>query len=90
VLGSKDRKVRDAKAVELLSKGFTALPPLPPPPPPVLVPVVTNFPTAAEPVPAEETSRKDWLKITGIVFAIGLVVLVTGSFFMKKRARNDF
>jgi len=90
VLGSKDRKVRDAKAVELLSKGFTALPPLPPPPPPVLVPVVTNFPTAAEPVPAEETSRRDWLKITGIVFAIGLVVLVTGSFFMKKRARNDF
>lgn len=91
VLGSKDRKVRDAKAVELLSKGFTALPPLPPPPPPpVIHPVVTNLPPVAEPVPAEETSRKDWLKITGIVFAIGVVVLVIGSFFMKKRSRNDF
>lgn len=29
VLGSKDRKVRDAKAAELLAKGFTLLPPKP-------------------------------------------------------------
>ena len=29
VLGSKDRKVRDAKAIELLGKGFTILPPKP-------------------------------------------------------------
>jgi D-alanyl-D-alanine carboxypeptidase (penicillin-binding protein 5/6) len=29
VMGSKDRKVRDAKAVELLAKGFTIIPPQP-------------------------------------------------------------
>lgn len=29
VMGSKDRKVRDAKAVELLAKGFTIIPPRP-------------------------------------------------------------
>lgn len=29
VMGSKDRKVRDAKAVELLNKGFTLIPPRP-------------------------------------------------------------
>ena len=29
VMGSKDRKVRDAKAVELLAKGFTIIPPKP-------------------------------------------------------------
>jgi len=91
VLGSKDRKVRDAKAVELLSKGFTALPPLPPPPPPpVIHPVVTNLPPAAEPVPADEISHRNWLKIAGIGFAIGVVVLIIGGFFMKKRSRNDF
>ncbi len=33
VLGSADRKVRDAKAAELLAKGFQALPVKPPPPP---------------------------------------------------------
>jgi D-alanyl-D-alanine carboxypeptidase (penicillin-binding protein 5/6) len=29
VMGSKDRKVRDAKAIELLAKGFTIIPPKP-------------------------------------------------------------
>jgi D-alanyl-D-alanine carboxypeptidase (penicillin-binding protein 5/6) len=29
VMGSKDRKVRDAKAVEMLAKGFTIIPPKP-------------------------------------------------------------
>ena len=33
VLGSVDRKVRDAKAAELLAKGFLALPAPPSPPP---------------------------------------------------------
>jgi D-alanyl-D-alanine carboxypeptidase (penicillin-binding protein 5/6) len=92
VLGSKDRKVRDAKAMELLSKGFAALPPLPPPPPPVVVPVVTNLPVATgeEALPGSETPHMGWLKIAGIGLAIGLVVLGIGSFFMKKRSRNDF
>jgi hypothetical protein len=34
VLGSVDRKVRDAKAAELLAKGFAALPTRPPAVPP--------------------------------------------------------
>jgi len=92
VLGSKDRKVRDAKAVELLSKGFAALPPLPPPPPPVVATVTTNLPAALpvteEPLP--ETPHMGWLKIAGIGFAIGLVALGIGGYFLKKRSRNDF
>jgi len=39
VMGSKQSKVRDAKATELLTAAFMNLPPLPPPPPP---PVITN------------------------------------------------
>ncbi len=94
VLGSEDRKVRDAKAIELLSKGFGALPPLPPPPPPVIQTVTTNMPSALpvldETIPAAETTHMGWLKIAGIGLAIGLVALGVGSFFMKRRARNDF
>ncbi len=96
VLGSKGNlgKVRDAKATELLSKGFAALPPPPPPPPPVIQPVATNLPAALpvseEPVPVPETPHMGWLKIAGIGLAVGLVALGIGSFFMKKRARNDF
>lgn len=94
VLGSKDRKVRDAKAVELLSKGFAALPPLPPPPPPVINPVTTNLPAALpvidESLPGAETTHMGWLKIAGIGLAGSLVVVAIGSFFIKKRSRNEF
>jgi D-alanyl-D-alanine carboxypeptidase (penicillin-binding protein 5/6) len=44
VMGSADRKVRDAKASELVAKGFAALPPLPATPPPAAV-----APTPAQP-----------------------------------------
>lgn len=94
VLGSKDRKVRDAKAVELLLKGFAALPPLPPPPPPVINPVTTNLPAALpvtdEALPVAETTHMGWLKIAGIALAASLVVVAIGSFFIKKRSRNEF
>lgn len=94
ILGSKDRKVRDAKAKEMLSKGFAALPPLPPPPPPVVPTITTNLPPAMpitdESVMPGETPRMGWLKIAGIGVAIGLVGLAIGSFFIKKRPRNDF
>ena len=40
VMGSVDRKVRDAKAAELLAKGFLALPA----PPPALIPATTPGP----------------------------------------------
>jgi D-alanyl-D-alanine carboxypeptidase (penicillin-binding protein 5/6) len=94
VMGSKDRKVRDAKATELLSKGFAALPPLPPPPPPVVNPVTTNL-VAALPVTDEaevvsETPHMGWLKVAGIGLVVGLVALAIGGFFLKKRSRNDF
>jgi hypothetical protein len=94
ILGSKDRKVRDAKAIEWLSKGFAALPPLPPPPPPVINPVVTNLPVAQlvtdEALPAAEPAHQGWLKIAGIGLAVSLVAVAIGSFFIRKRPRNEF
>ena len=47
VMGSKDRKVRDAKAAELLEKGFSLVPPKP-----VTASVVTTIP---EPTPEQTT-----------------------------------
>ena len=94
VLGSKDRKVLDAKAIELLSKGFAALPPLPPPPPPVVVPVITNLPavvsTGEVPLTASATAQMGWLTIAGLGLVMGLAVLGIGRFFMQKRSRNGF
>lgn len=46
VMGSKDRKVRDAKTAELLGKGFALLPPKPE------VAQVVTAPAPAQPVPA--------------------------------------
>jgi D-alanyl-D-alanine carboxypeptidase (penicillin-binding protein 5/6) len=51
VLGSKDSKVRDAAAKDLLSKGFLALEKIPLPPPPV---VVSTNEVAADAVPVPE------------------------------------
>ncbi|WP_448872522.1 D-alanyl-D-alanine carboxypeptidase family protein [Desulfobulbus propionicus] len=45
VLGSKDRKVRDAKAMELLSKGFAMVPPRPEAP--VVQPAAATLPASA-------------------------------------------
>ncbi len=90
VLGSRDRKVRDAAAAELLSKGFAALPPLPPPPPPVVL--TTNLPTAL-PVteePLQEKPNSQWMKITGIGLVSGLVVLVVVGVILKRRTPRDF
>ncbi len=90
VLGSRDRKVRDARAAELLNKGFLALPPLPPPPP--VVTVTTNLPVAAlmtEEPPAEQP-HAGWLKAAGIGLVAGIVILVVVSFIRKRSPRNDF
>ena len=85
VLGSRDRKVRDAQAAQLISKGFANLPPLPPPPPP---PVVTNLPP---PPPAEEESgRNFWLTIAGFGLVGGLVVLGVVGYVLKRRPAHDF
>ena len=90
VLGSRDRKVRDAAAAELLSKGFAALPPLPPPPPPVVL--TTNLPPAL-PVteePLQEKTNSQWMKVTGIGLVSGVVVLVVVGIILKRRTPRDF
>lgn len=90
VLGSVDRKVRDAKAAELLARGFAALPPLPPPPPVVTnavplppVPLMTE-----EPPPAE--SGCGWLKPAAIGVISGLAVVVIAALVMRKRGSSEF
>jgi D-alanyl-D-alanine carboxypeptidase (penicillin-binding protein 5/6) len=91
VLGSRDRKVRDAAASELLSKGFAALPPLPPPPPPkpaVTNEVVTHLPPA--PLVTEESSHSGWLKVAGIGLLAGLAVLGLAALMMKRRNSREF
>ena len=57
VMGSKDRKVRDARATELLAKGFALLPPKPEPAPVAVQPaspVATPAPAAQPAAPAEQ------------------------------------
>lgn len=62
VMGSKDRKVRDAKTAELLNKGFAKLPPkpeaektaVPTPPAATTAPVQAAATPVAEPAPAVE------------------------------------
>ena len=89
VLGSQDRKVRDARAAELIGKGFAALPPPPPPPPP---PALTNLPPAAlvteEPPPPPP--RSPWLTYSLIGLAAGLVLLGIVSVVIKKRSPREF
>ncbi len=90
VLGSKDRLVRDARAAELLAKGFAALPPLPPPV--VVAAVATNLPPA--PMMTEETPSAEphagWLKAAGIGLLAGLAVLGIAALIMKSRRPRDF
>ncbi|MDD4872140.1 MAG: D-alanyl-D-alanine carboxypeptidase [Kiritimatiellae bacterium] len=68
VLGSNDRKVRDAKAQELITSAFMNLPPLPPP-----KPVVTNIVQAVTNAQVNTTSEKTGRnKKTRIAVYIGL------------------
>jgi D-alanyl-D-alanine carboxypeptidase (penicillin-binding protein 5/6) len=91
VLGSKDRKVRDAKAAELLAKGLAELASRPAPPPVVApAPVTTNRPAAplpeAEPI-TEDTaaSGSGWLLPAGLGLVGGLVVAGVVAFLMRRR-----
>lgn len=91
VLGSRDRKVRDAQAAELVSKAFAALPSLPPPPPPP-PPAVSNLPPAA-PVAEElppEAPHSQWLKIAGIGLAAGIIAVVVIGMTLKRRSTREF
>ena len=80
VLGSTDRKVRDAKAAELLSKGFTALPALPPPAPAKVEPVRPLVP------PAQVKETPESHAHQGYYWVFGLLILsaIAAAWWMKK------
>lgn len=79
VLDSAERLVRDKKAAELLSRGFTLLPPLPPP-----APVITNIPpTVASPTAGSSCDSAGWSwgalvggVLGGLVIGIAVVLVV--------------
>ncbi|MBI5683951.1 MAG: D-alanyl-D-alanine carboxypeptidase [Verrucomicrobia bacterium] len=91
VLGSADRKVRDAKAAELLSKGFLALPAEPvavaAPATPKPEPIGTAQPSArttVETKPAEQKSESR--SHYGAFMALGIVAIsaLAAAWWMKK------
>jgi len=89
VLGSRDRKVRDAAAAELISKGFAALPPLPPPPLPTLV--ITNAEPSVSVEPESDAKpHSQGLKIAGLGLAGGLLVLGVVGVVLKRRNSREF
>jgi D-alanyl-D-alanine carboxypeptidase (penicillin-binding protein 5/6) len=76
VLGSKDKNVRDAKAAELIERGFVKLPPLPPPP------VIEPEPLPVEPEPETKSGAL-------VPVLIGLCVIVgAGIFFIRRSKRK--
>lgn len=87
VLGSRDRLVRNAKAAELMSKGFAALPALPPPAP--VMPVATNL---AVPPPAGEVEMEGggvgrWV-LPAVLGVLGGLVVAGIAAWSMKRSRN--
>lgn len=85
VLGSKDRKIRDAKAMELLSKGFAMVPPRPDTAAPVTAvaatvagkPAVSPTPTTTDATPIDAsaaTNQSSQGKSSWGIFFIGLGV----------------
>ena len=90
VLGSPHWQGRDAKAKELLAKGFLDLPPLPPP---VVIPVVTGMTNAIDKPKPEipVTGQGTWARRAGkIALAAGgvaaLAILVA---WLVRRSRRD-
>jgi hypothetical protein len=79
ILGSKDPKVRDAKAAEWIETGFARLPPLPPPAP-VIVPEAVP-----EPVPVEP-EKKHPLLMTGLILLF--VAVVAGAVMRLRRKKR--
>jgi D-alanyl-D-alanine carboxypeptidase (penicillin-binding protein 5/6) len=69
VLGSKDKNVRDAKAAELIEKGFVRLPPLPPP---VVEPIAEPEPV----VPQAENNAGSFTPVIVVLIVIAVVVAV--------------
>ncbi len=101
VMGSLDRKVRDAKATELLAKGF-AMVPRPEPAaaarpkatPEKTVPAVQTLPDAAEPTtqttePVPARSSRGWGKLSAGLAVGGVVFAVLALYISKKRRRRN-
>jgi D-alanyl-D-alanine carboxypeptidase (penicillin-binding protein 5/6) len=79
ILGSKEAKVRDAKAAEWIEKGFINLPPLPPP-------VIEITPPQPEVISAEvEAEKKRGLLLPVLA---GLAVLAVVSVLLLRRLRK--
>ncbi len=85
VVGSKDKKVRDAKARELLSNAF-AKAPSQPAPTPALAANVSQPQTAQQPAPEEKPtkSRRGGKKI----FLLIILVIAGGAIFYMMRSRK--
>lgn len=92
VMGSKYRKVRDAKATELLSRGLldaSRVVPSPPPPPPEPVAPVVLEPAMEEDVgvPASvepDKTGRGWLKNLGLVLIGGFIAAVIGMVVQRR------
>jgi D-alanyl-D-alanine carboxypeptidase (penicillin-binding protein 5/6) len=94
VLGSNGSRgyARDAKAAELMTKGFAALPPLPPPAPVMpAVPVVTNVEAAlpAGEAGVETSKGGGWLMPAVLGLVGGLVVAGVAAMGMQRSRRRQ-
>ena len=92
VLGSTPREGRDAKAKELLAKGFLALPPLPPPvvvsPKTAMTNAVAEEPKPVVPVVARHGSWARW--VGGVALgALCVVALVAAVAWLVRRGGRD-
>jgi serine-type D-Ala-D-Ala carboxypeptidase (penicillin-binding protein 5/6) len=103
VMGSKDRKVRDAKAIELLAKGF-AMVPAKPAPLQAATETAPQSKQAVAPVPSDErpvtpivqsqkpvtaTTGGGWSKFfMGLIFGF-LLYAILDIFVLKKRKRGN-
>lgn len=103
VMGSKDRKVRDAKAMELLNWGFTQVPPRPEPAavslqPEAQTPMTSGQaatpPEVSTPLPPGEQSRIPAPRSTWFSFFLGagagfiFFAILAFLLFKKRRRRN--
>jgi D-alanyl-D-alanine carboxypeptidase (penicillin-binding protein 5/6) len=100
VMGSATRQVRDAKAAELIAKGFLDIPRVDVPPPAVVTPAVTSAVTVGvsedeEAIVGDEGESEAAREGGGGwgMFGLGLVVGAAGAFgllaFLNRRPRDD-
>lgn len=102
VMGSKDRKIRDAKTAELLAKGFAQVPPKPvaaaavEKPAPIPEKIAASTPSAPETAPPVEEKKKTaassgggWgMFFGGVVVGMGLSGLFA-LYLSRKRSRRS-